>query len=75
MNERRDAKGTIRTIAQQNAKVEMAMLYCDVIITATRTDDRGVVDVEENETGEWLKILAVPLVQYMRKGTEGLQKI
>jgi hypothetical protein len=31
------------------------------------------VDVEENEIWERLKIYAVPLVQYMGKGTEDLQ--
>jgi len=53
----------------------MAMRYRDVIITAARTVDRGVVDVEENETWERLKNHAVPLERYMGKGTEGLQKM
>jgi len=42
---------------------------------AARTVDRGVVDVEENNTWERLKIHAVPLVRYMGKGTDGLQKM
>jgi hypothetical protein len=42
---------------------------------AARTVDSGVVDVEANKTCERLKIHAVPLVRYMGKATEGLQKI
>jgi hypothetical protein len=33
------------------------------------------MDVDENETWERLKIPAVPLVRYMRKGTEALLKM
>jgi len=51
------------------------MQYHDIIITAARTVSRGVVDVEENETCERLKIHAVPLVRYMGKDTEGLLKM
>jgi len=75
MNARRNAKGAITAITHQNATAEMTMQYRDIIITAARTVDRGVVDVEENETWERLKIHALPLVRYMGKGTEGLQKM
>jgi len=75
MNARRNAKGAITAITHQNATAEMAMQYRDIIITAARTVDRGVVDVDENETWERLKIHAVPLMRYMGKGTEGLQKM
>jgi len=47
MNARRNAKGAIAAITHQNATAEMAMGYRDVIITAARTADRGVVDGEE----------------------------
>jgi len=53
----------------------MALQYCYIIITAARTVDNGVVDVEENESWERLKIHAVHLIWYMGKGTEGLQKM
>jgi len=59
----------------QNATAQMAMWYCDIIITAARPGDRGVVDVKDNETWERLKIHTVPLVQYMGKGTDGLQQM
>jgi hypothetical protein len=75
INGRRNAKGAITAITYQNAMVEMAMQYRDIIITAARTVDRGVVDVDENETWERLKIHAVPLMRYMGKGTQGLQKM
>ena len=63
MKARRNEMGAITAITQQNVTAEMAMRYHDVIITAVRTVDRGVVDVEENKTWEWLKIQAVPLVR------------
>jgi hypothetical protein len=75
MNTRRNAKGPITAIMHQNSTAEMAMQYRDIIITAARTVDRGVVDVKENEAWERLKIHAVPLVQYMGNCTEGLQKM
>jgi len=75
MNARRNVKGATTAISHQNATAEMAMQYRDIIIMAARTVDRVVVDVEENETWERLKIHAVPLVRYMGKGTEGLQKM
>jgi len=46
-----------------------------ITINAARTIDKGVVDVEENESCERLKINAVPLIRWMGKGTEGLQKM
>jgi len=75
INARRNAKGTITAFTHQNATAEMALQYGDIIITAVRTVDRGVVDVEENETRERRKIHAVPHVRYMGKGTEGLQRM
>jgi len=44
-------------------------------MTAARTVGKGVVDVEENESWERLKIHTVPLVRYIGKGTEGLQNM
>jgi len=75
MNAKRNAKGAITAITHPNATAEMALQYRDIIITAARTVDNGVVDVEENESWERPKIHAVPLVRYMGKGTDGLQKM
>jgi hypothetical protein len=55
--------------------MEMAQRYLDIIITAARTVDNGVIDVEEYESSERRKIHALPLLRYMGKGTEGLQKM
>jgi len=74
MNAKRNDKGAITTITQPNATAEMALQYRDIIIAASRTVDKGVVDAVENESWERLKIHAVPLKLYMGKGTEGLQK-
>jgi len=75
LNAKRNAKGAITEITHPNATAEMALLSCDIIITAARTVDKGVVDVEENESWDRLKIHTVPLVRNMEKGTEGLQKM
>jgi hypothetical protein len=75
MNTRRNAKGAITTITHQNATQEMALLYGDIIITSARTVNKGAVDVEGNETWARLEIYPVPLVWYMGKGTEALQKM
>ena len=75
MNARTNAKGAITAINHQNATAVMAMQYRDIIITAAKTVDRGVVDVKENTTRERLKIHAVPVVRYMGNRTEGLQKM
>jgi hypothetical protein len=41
----------------------MSLQYRVIIITAARTVHKGVVDVEENESWERLKIHALPLVR------------
>jgi hypothetical protein len=53
----------------------MALQYGDIISTAARPADQGVVDVEENECWESLTMHAVPLIRYMGKGMNGLQKM
>jgi hypothetical protein len=53
----------------------MALLYRNIIISTARAVDKVVIDVEGNESWERLKIHAVPLIRYMGKGTEGLQKM
>jgi len=75
MNTTRNGRDTIMAITHQNATAAMALIYRDVMITATRTVDKGVIDVEESQSWERLKIHAVALVRYMGKGTEGLQKM
>jgi len=75
MNAMRNAKGAITAITHPNTTAEMALQYRDIIITGARTVDKGVVDVEENESWERLKIHTVSLVRYMGKGMEGLQKM
>jgi len=53
----------------------MALRNRDIIITAARTVDKGVVDVKQYETWERLKLHSVPLVWFMGTGTEGLHKM
>jgi len=73
MNARRNANGAITVITHQNPTAQMAMRYLDIIITVARTVDRAVVDVEENNTWQKIKIDAVPLMWCMGKCKEGLQ--
>jgi len=75
MNAKRNAKGAIAAITHPNATAEMALQYCDIIITAGRRVYKEVVDVEESESWERLKIDAVPLIRYMGKDTDGLEKM
>jgi len=75
MNARRNARGTITAIPHQNATAEMAILYRDISIKADRSVDKGIIDVEGNESWERLKIHTDQQVRYMCKGTEGLQKM
>jgi len=75
MNAKRNANGAINAIMHPNATAEMARQNRDVIITAARTADTGVVDVEENESLERLLIDPVPLIRYMGKYMDRLQKM
>jgi len=68
MKAKRNANGTITAITHPNTTAEMALQYCDIIITTASA-------VEANESWERLKIHTVPLVWYMRKVTEDLQKM
>jgi len=72
MNTKRYARGTITAVTHQNATAAMPLMYREVIITAARMVDKGVTNIEKNESWERLKIHAVPLVRYMGKETEGL---
>jgi len=75
MNAKRNAKGVITAITHPNATVKMALQYHNIFITVVRAVDKGLVDVEENEYRERLKIHPVPVIRYMGNGTEGLQTV
>jgi len=75
MNTRRNAKGTITAITNQNTTAEMALLYRDMIIKAARSVFNGPINWEGNESGESLKIHTVSLVRHMCKCTEALQEM
>jgi hypothetical protein len=46
----RNAEGTIRAIMYHNAKAEIALRYCDIIITVGMTLNKAVVDANDNES-------------------------
>jgi len=75
MSTKRNAKCEMIAITHLNAPAEMPLQYRDIIIMALMMVDIVVIDVEENESSERLKIHTVTLRQYMGKGTQGLQKM
>jgi hypothetical protein len=75
MNARRNAKGTITAITHPNATAKMALLYRDMTIKAARCVEKGIIDVEGNESCERLIIHSILLVRYIGKGTKGLHKM
>lgn len=68
-----NAIGAITAITHQYATVAMVLTDCDRIINTACIINKGVIEVEEIKSWELLKVFTVPLVKYMRKGTEGLQ--
>jgi len=48
INAKWNAKGVITAITHPHATAEMALQYRDIIITAARTVDPGVMDFEED---------------------------
>jgi len=75
LNAMRNGKGVITAIDHQNATAVMALAYREVIITAARTVDKGAIDVGANESWERLTVHAAPLVRYIGKFPECLQKM
>jgi hypothetical protein len=74
MKAKRKSKGAITAMTHPNVTAEMALQGCDIIITAARTVDKRVVDVEENESRETIMIHAVPHIGYTGIGTDVLRK-
>jgi hypothetical protein len=75
MSVKRDVKGTIMVITHQKTTAAVALTYRDVIINKARMVDMEDIDVVETKSLERLKVHAVPLIRYMSKGTDGLQKM
>jgi hypothetical protein len=75
MNAKRNTRSIITAITHPDRRAVMALVYGGIIITTTCTVDIKVIDIEENQSWERLKIHALPLVRYMGKGTQGLQKM
>jgi len=73
INSKHNARGAITALTHQNATAAMTLTDCDSFITTACTVNHGVINVEENESWQRLKIHAVPLGRYMGKGTESLQ--
>jgi hypothetical protein len=52
LNANRNARGVITAVMHLNATAEMALQYCNIIITEARMGNDGVVDVDENAAWE-----------------------
>jgi len=74
MNIKRNAMGAITVLTHPNATAGLALQHRDIIITEAMTVDKGVMDVEDNESWARLMIHAVPFIRYMGKGKEGVHK-
>lgn len=61
--------GATIAITHQNATVQNAMWYRNVIITALWTVKRGVVDFEENVTFERIQVHTDHFIWFMGNGT------
>jgi len=70
-----NVQGTITAFTNPNPTAAMALQYYDIISTPARTADKGVVNIEVNESFHRIMINAVHQVQYMRKDTEDMQKM
>jgi len=75
MNARKNDQCAMTSNTDPNTTAEMALLYRNIVFTAEKMVNKGVVDVEENESWARLKIHAVPLIRYMWKGREWKQKM
>jgi len=75
LNAIRNARGEITATTHLNARAQMALHQLDIIISAAWTVDNGVVNLDENESWDTLKIHAVPARHYMGKGTGGHQEM
>jgi hypothetical protein len=58
-----------------NTSVEIGLQYCNTILSAVRTVAKGVVDIRQSKSWETFKIIAGPVIQYMAKGTDGLERL
>jgi hypothetical protein len=70
----RNERGTITGTTTEFCTAEMLLQYRDTVIIAARTVDKGIVDVEANESWGRVKVHGVPLERYVGKGTHGLEK-
>jgi len=75
LNTQRNANGMIKANTDKNVTEEIPRPYCDIIIMAAWTVNKGAIDVKESESWERLKINAVPLIQNIGRRTEGLLKM
>jgi hypothetical protein len=75
MNTKWNAKGAITAITHPNLTAEMALHYRKIFMPSATTVEKAVMDVEAIGSWERLTIHSVPLVRYMGKGTDGLQKM
>jgi hypothetical protein len=72
---RKNEKGSITAIAAERCTIGNLRRYEDIIIRAARVIDCGIIGFEEIEVWKKLKIHRIPLTRYVRRGTNGLEKL
>jgi hypothetical protein len=68
-------RGSITALPRENASADMLIVFREIIVTAARKVDQGIIDIEKNETWERVKMHGVNFDQYMAKRSGGLEKL
>jgi hypothetical protein len=68
-------RGSITALARENGSEEMPIVFREIIVTAARKVDLGIIDIEKNETWERVKMHGINFDQYMAKRMEGREKL
>jgi hypothetical protein len=68
-------RGTITALATPQASADMLVAWREVVVTATRSIDQGIINLEKNETWEKVKMHGISFDQYAVKKSGGLGKL
>jgi hypothetical protein len=68
-------RGSIKALARENTSADMLIAFREIIVTAARKVDQGIIDIEKNETWERVKMHGINFDQYMAKRSGGLKKL
>ena len=72
---KRKYRNTITLTTTPRCSGQMMLKYKDIIISATRKVDPGIMDLTINETWQQIKLHGVPLDRYFTRDLSGLDKL